>query len=94
MNTPTTPHTRYIPLSRRQTQNPTTTTRYLDMRDAGYTCRAPSPLAEEMDRPIAEKHPCTKCGGACYYEPWSRPEPYLSYYPYAVCRDCGHAEEF
>ena len=63
-----------------------------------YTQRVPASV-EEIDRPIAEQHPCICCGAsACRYEGWAQ---WLdgrmlagSYRAYAVCRACGHWIDF
>ena len=57
----------------------------------GYRPGAPNAEADAIDEAVAESMTCRKCGGSCYYEPFSRPG---SYRPFAVCLDCGHVEEF
>lgn len=44
-----------------------------------------------LDAEIAECMVCPECGNSMYYEGFVTPS---SYRAFAVCRKCGHGEEF
>ncbi len=69
----------------------------------GWREGRPGPLAEEIDKPAAERYPCPDCGGPMVYRPWVKPEgkrnvwtghPYVSYRAFAVCERCDAYSEF
>jgi hypothetical protein len=61
------------------------------MISQGYTPGAPSQQAEEIDAAVAERHPCSKCGGKMYYDAYHTQTSYIAF---AVCRACGCRVEF
>jgi len=68
-----------------------TTHPHLDLTSDGYRPVAPDTEAADIDAQCVKRMHCRKCGGACYYQPYSRPG---SYRAFAICLDCGHEEEF
>jgi hypothetical protein len=53
-----------------------------------------APGAGHVDRQIADTVPCEGCGGVGgEYRPFHDPHA-RSYRAFAVCRRCGHANEF
>jgi len=64
---------------------------HLYLTGDGYRPVAPDTEAADIDAQCVERMTCRKCGGACYYQPWSKPG---SYRAFSVCLDCGHEEEF
>ena len=61
----------------------------------GYRFGAPSQEAEEIDAQIAERYPCSVCGGPMHYEAYHKHNGrYTEYVALAVCNRCGHQVEF
>ena len=51
--------------------------------------------AAEIDAQVASEHTCDECNGPCIYDPWVKKQyGETRYRAFAVCINCGHAEEF
>lgn len=62
-----------------------------ELLDTGYRQRQPAGTCYQIDAEIAFGMYCPKCGARCVYEGWHKNGSYIAL---AVCRDCGHEEEF
>ncbi len=66
-----------------------------ELEHAGYAQRAPTPQAEEMDRPIVEQRVCAHCSAPLAYKPFMAHDGRRTFYrAFAVCEHCDTAEEF
>ena len=66
-----------------------------DLIGDGYHEGSPGALAEEIDRPAAERYPCPDCGGPMVYRPWLRPGDVRTHYrAFAVCERCDSYSKF
>ena len=63
----------------------------VDLIQDGYWHGAPNAEAADIDSSVAENMSCRRCGGSCRYDAYHRPRSYIAL---AVCRKCGHEEEF
>lgn len=49
-------------------------------------------METDIDREVAETHPCENCGGDCRFE--GRTNGRGSYRAFSVCETCDHVVEF
>jgi hypothetical protein len=52
----------------------------------------PGGVGQGIDREVAEKYPCVRCGARCTYQGFKRDDG--AYIALQVCSECRHVEPF